>query len=65
MEHGFVKALYKRCRLNSKKLEESEHIETKKNSGAKVTEAQLEKLSKKSQYKSEIAADLDTLELFI
>lgn len=39
MEHGFVKALYKRCRLNAKKLEDADHIETKKQSGAKVTEA--------------------------
>ena len=39
MEHGFVKTLYKRCRLNTKKLEDADHIETKKDSGAKVTDA--------------------------
>ena len=65
MEHGFVKTLYKRCRLNTKKLEDADHIETKKDSGAKVTDAQLEKLSKRAQYKAEIAADLDTLDLFL
>ena len=65
MEHGFVKALYKRCRLNAKKLEDADHIETKKQSGAKVTEAQIEKLSKRAQYKAEIAADLETLDLFL
>lgn len=65
MEHGFVKTLYKRCRLNFKKLEDCTAIETKKASGGKVTETQIDKLSKKATYKTDLDADLVNLDLFL
>lgn len=65
MEHGFVKTLYKRCRLNTKKLEDTAVIEAKKTSGGKCTETQLEKLAKKGQFQSEIDSDLASLDLFL
>jgi len=65
MDHGFVKTLYKRCRLNFKKLEDCTAIETKKASGSKVTETQMDKLSKKATYKTDLDSDLVTLDLFL
>jgi hypothetical protein len=65
LEHGFVKALYKKCRLNHKKLEDCTAIEVKKASGAKCTETQLEKLSKKETYRGDLNADLGYLDLFL
>lgn len=50
MEHGFVRTLYKRCRLNGKKLEDCAAIETKKKTGAKLTDTQTEKLNKKAEF---------------
>jgi hypothetical protein len=65
MEHGFVKHLYKRCRVNSKRLDECTQITTKQNAGGKVTAEQLAKLSKHDDYQSELNNDLATLELFL
>ena len=57
--------MYKRCRLNGKKLEDCVGLETKKASGAKCTDTQLDKLAKKPQFQSELDADLATLDLFL
>lgn len=65
MEHGFVRTLYKRCRINAKKIEDANAIEAKRQMGGKVTETQQEKVNKKVRYQSDIASDLVTLELFL
>ena len=36
-EHGFVRELFKRCRTNSKRLEDIEQGEAKLKAGAKLT----------------------------
>lgn len=64
LEHGFVKALFKRCRILSKKLEDCAMIEEKQKKGTKCTEQQLAKLGQKAQFQAEINADLSTLDLF-
>ena len=65
LEHGFVKALFKKCRILSKKLEDCTMIENKQKTGAKCTEQQLAKLAQKAQFQAEINADLSTLDLFL
>ena len=65
MEHGFVKTLYKRCRIQAKKIEDANAIELKSKSGSKITEAQQDKLAKKAIYQADITADLLTLDLFL
>jgi hypothetical protein len=46
MEHGLVKHLYKKCRVNSKRLDECAQIATKQKAGGKVTAEQQSKLQK-------------------
>ena len=46
-EHGFVHELFKKCRTNSKRLEDIEQLETKLKAGAKLTAPQLEKINRK------------------
>lgn len=65
MEHGFVKYLYKRCRVNSKRLDECTQITTKQKAGGKVTAEQLSKLTKHDDYQNELNSDLATLEVFL
>jgi hypothetical protein len=64
-EHGFLRELFKRCRTNSKRLEDIEQSEAKQKSGAKLTAAQLEKVSRKEQFSSAIQADLEMVDLFV
>jgi hypothetical protein len=65
MEHGFVKSLYKRCRVNSKRIDECQVIAAKKQSGGQLTNEQQQKLNKQIGYQNELSADLETLDLFL
>jgi hypothetical protein len=46
-------------------LEECAVIEAKKSSGGKCTETQIEKLSKKESYRTDLNADLSYLDIFL
>ena len=61
----FIKEIYKEVRSKGKKLEDIEKIEAKKKTGAKIDEAQLDKLANKDSLLQSVSHTLKVIEVYL